>query len=354
MIDYIIVGSGLAGIAFAETALQNNKSVFVFDNQSHNSSSVAAGLYNPVILKRFSGLQFALEHLEIMNQLYDGIEQKLNRQFRFPMPLLRRFASVEEQNNWFQASDNPLMKPFLSTNLKSEQFAGLSSPFGFGEVNHTGYVSTKELLVSYRSFLQEIESYSNEMFDYDVLQLNASHVTYKTISARHIVFAEGFGIHANPFFRYLPLNGTKGELLIIHASDLKLDQLVNAGVFFIPLGNGFFKVGATYNWSDKTETISDEGKVELVKRISEVLECDFKVVEQFAGVRPTTRDRKPIIGKNARFHNMYVLNGLGTRGVMLAPAMAKHLYDLIETGEPLPKDIDIARFSDSYPSQDGI
>ena len=32
MIDFIIVGNGLAGISFAEIALQNNKSIFVFDN----------------------------------------------------------------------------------------------------------------------------------------------------------------------------------------------------------------------------------------------------------------------------------------------------------------------------------
>ena len=54
MIDFIIVGNGLAGISFAEIALQNNKSIFVFDNNSQPSSRMAGGLYNPVVLKRFS------------------------------------------------------------------------------------------------------------------------------------------------------------------------------------------------------------------------------------------------------------------------------------------------------------
>ena len=35
MTDYIIVGSGLAGIAFAETLLQHDKSFIVFENNAY-------------------------------------------------------------------------------------------------------------------------------------------------------------------------------------------------------------------------------------------------------------------------------------------------------------------------------
>ena len=75
MIDYLIVGSGIAGICFAETALQNNKSILVFDNNSQNSSKIAAGIYNPVILKRFSQVWNATEQLEYLNDFYPKIEQ---------------------------------------------------------------------------------------------------------------------------------------------------------------------------------------------------------------------------------------------------------------------------------------
>ena len=42
---------------------------------------------------------------------------------------------------------------------------------------------------------------------------------------------------------------------------------------------------------------------------------------------------------------MYVLNGLGTRGVLVAPAMAEALYNSIENDTPLPEEIDINRFN---------
>jgi len=47
-VDYIVVGCGLAGIAFCEQLLANNKSFVVFDDDSQKSSTVAGGLYNPV------------------------------------------------------------------------------------------------------------------------------------------------------------------------------------------------------------------------------------------------------------------------------------------------------------------
>ena len=48
-LDYIIVGCGLAGIAFSEQLRANDKSFVVFDNQSQQSSVVAAGLYLSLI-----------------------------------------------------------------------------------------------------------------------------------------------------------------------------------------------------------------------------------------------------------------------------------------------------------------
>ena len=87
MLDYIIVGSGLAGIAFAETLLQHNKSFLVFDNHSQNSTSIAGGLYNPVILKRFSQVWNANVQLELAHKFYAVIEQKLNIQLDFKIPI---------------------------------------------------------------------------------------------------------------------------------------------------------------------------------------------------------------------------------------------------------------------------
>lgn len=344
MVDYIIVGAGLAGISFTETLLLNKKSFVVFDNHSQNSTKIAGGLYNPVILKRFSQVWNANEQLEIAEKFFQTVEQKLNVQLDYKIPIYRKFFSVEEQNNWFTASDKPNLSPFLSTTIVHKKYTSIDSPYGYGKVLHTGYVDTAVLLNHYHDYLQKSNFLIQSEFNYNELKIFDDHLEYKDIKAKHIVFAEGFGMHSNPYFNYLPLDGTKGELLIIKATDLDLDVILNTSVFILPLGDDLYKVGATYNWEDKTSLPTEEGKKELIERIKEIINCDFEIVEHFAGVRPTVKDRRPLLGTHFNHKNLHILNGLGTRGVMLGPAMALDLFEYIENQKPLERAIDIKRY----------
>lgn len=345
MLDYIIVGSGIAGICFSELCLENNKSFLIFDDYSTSSSKIAGGLYNPVILKRFSQVWKAKEQLDYGLPFYERISKRIGHEFDFKIPIYRKFASVEEQNNWFQAADKPGLSPFLSTAIIHRQYQSVHSEFGFGQVLQTGYVDTSSLLKFYIGHLSEVGCFRNEPFDYSGIVFDADGVIYKGIAARNIIFAEGFGLHNNPYFNLLPLDGTKGELLIIKAPDLDLDVVLKSSIFILPIGDSLFKVGATYNWDDKTDTPTEEGKQELIENLKELIDCDFEIVEHFAGVRPTVKDRRPLVGTHQEYANLHLLNGLGTRGVMLGPWLAKSLFEHIEMGTPLDEQIDSKRFN---------
>ncbi len=343
MIDYLIVGNGLAGISFAEIALQNNKSIFVFDNNSQPSSRVAGGLYNPVILKRFSEVWKAKEQIDFAFPFYHHIQSKLQVVFDFEIPIFRKLFSIEEQNNWFQAADKPNLAPFLESKLVTRSYESITSPFHYGKVNHTGYLEISILIEAYSNYLQSLNCYSSAGFDYEKIEFLDNGIQYNNIRAKHIIFAEGFGLQANPYFNTLPLDGTKGELLIIKAPNLKLDVVVKSSLFILPIGNDFYKVGATYNWSDKTNTPTDAGKNELEEKLAELISCNFEIIDHFAGVRPTVKDRRPLVGTHPLHSQLHVLNGLGTRGVMLGPYLANQLFQHIENKIPLEKDIDIIR-----------
>lgn len=344
MIDYLIIGSGLAGISFAELALQNNKSILVYDNASQTSTSVAAGIYNPVILKRFTSVWQAKEQLEYMSSFYQKIESKLEIKLDYTLPVIRKFFTIEEQNNWFLATDKPNLSAFLSTQIYAKKVSGIDAPFDYGQVLQTGFVDTKTLVIKYQKFLADNKLLISEKFDFSNLKIESDFVIYKNNKVKNIIFCEGFGMINNPFFNHLPLDGTKGELLIVKAPDLKLECILNASVYVVPLGNDLFKIGATYNWDDKTNDLTLAGKKELTDKLNEIINCKFEVIEHLAGVRPTVKDRMPMLGSHPVFKNIHILNGLGTRGVMLAPAMAKALLEHIEFNKPLVKEVDIKRF----------
>lgn len=342
---YLVVGAGLAGVAMAEMLIREGQEVTVFDDGSQKASMVAGGLYNPVVLKRF---KLAWEGRQLMEEalpFYRELEGKLGRVFDDKLAVLRRFATAEEQNNWFEASDRPGLSDYLSPDLLSNANEALHAPFGFGEVLSAGRLRTARLLGAYRLYLEENGSLRKEGFLYPELEVREGGVTYQGLEADGVVFADGFGLRENPYFRYLPLNGSKGELLEIHAPDLGEARVVKAGIFLIPLGGDRYLAGATYSHSDLSPGPTPEAREDILRGLRKFLRCDFHVTGQRAGIRPTVPDRRPLVGAHPRHAALFVINGMGSRGVLIAPYAARCLARCILQGEPLPESMDCARFS---------
>ncbi len=348
MMDYLIVGLGLAGVSFCETLERHGKTFTAFNDGSQISSEVAGGMYNPVILKRFTLAWRAREQLTLALPFYSGLEKKLGAKLNHPLAVFRRFASVEEQNRWFEAADKDGLRQFLSTEIHRNENPCLAAPYGYGEVGHTGRVDTKGLLSRYKAYLAEREMLFAETFDYGALRISGHHVEYKSIRAKHLVFAEGFGLKQNPYFNYLPLNGTKGEYLVIRAPGLNERRAIKASIFIIPTEGDEYLVGANYKWKDQTNRPTEASKTELLEKLDSFLECDYQVVGQLAGIRPTVTDRRPLVGRHPTHSNLYVLNGFGSRGVMIAPMAAQQLYGLVEKGESVFSEMDCSRFTKKH------
>lgn len=349
MVDYLVVGLGLAGISFCETLERNNKSFRAISDGSQMSSAVAGGLYNPLMLKRFTLAWNALEQLDLALPFYQDLERKLGLRLNHELPILRRFSSVEEQNLWFEAFDKEGLKPYVSPTIRPDSYnPNIDAPFGYGEVLQTGRVDVQGMLAAYKGYLRQKGALTFETFDHDILEIKDDHITYKSVKAKHLVFAEGYGLSMNPYFRYLPLTGTKGEYLIIEAPELKEFNAIKAAVFIIPMGNDRYRVGATYKWKDKTNSPTEASKAELIERLNQVLKCGYSIMGQEAGIRPTVTDRRPLVGRHPIYANLYVLNGFGSRGVMIAPSASEQLFDLVEGNRSPQPEMDIARFTKKY------
>ena len=348
MIDYLVVGLGLAGISFCETLEQHGRSYKVINDASQQASIVAGGLYNPVILKRFTLAWKAHEQLALLGPFYSILEEKLGVTLDHRLRVLRRFASIEEQNGWFEASDKTALSSLMSTTLIADTNNAIDAPFGYGEVLGTGRIDTRLLQTTYEKYLAAKDLLLSESFQYDLLEIKENEVVYKDLRARHLVFATGYGLQQNPYFNYLPLNGTKGELLTIKAPELKEINVIKSSVFIIPLGKDTYRIGATYKWQDKTNEPTKEAREELETKLKTFLRCEFKVIRHVAGMRPTVADRRPLVGQHPVYDPLFVLNGFGSRGVMIGPYASKALYNFIENNEALNPEMDISRFRRRY------
>jgi glycine oxidase len=348
MVDYLVVGLGLAGIAMCETLEANGKSFMVIDDPAAGASAVAGGIYNPVVLKRLKAAWKAGDQLPLVAPFYARLENKLKIKIQYPATVYRRFATAEEQNSWFEAADDPGLAPFLSTRLIPAYNHGLHAPYGFGEVLGSGRIEAGMLLDAYRAFLKNKGCMQEGRLAHDLLVLKHKEVTYDGLRARKIVFATGVGLRANPYFNYLPIQGNKGEYLHIYCPGLGEERVIKASVFLIPKGGDLYTAGATYDHQDQGAEPTARARTYLEEKLGDLLKLPYQVRAHVAGVRPTVSDRRPLVGRHPAFENMFVINGFGSRGVMIAPYAAAMLYRLMEYGESPDPEIDIARFNLKY------
>lgn len=340
-IDYIIVGAGLAGLTLAHIFEENDIDYIVYENDSQNSSSIAGGLYNPVVLKRFTPIWNAKEQIEYSIPFYKKIEKKLNSNFLHELDLLRKIYSIEEQNNWYLAADKIGLKEYLNTELIKLENQYIENPFKMGKVNYTGVLQSNDYLSKSKDFLKD--KIINETLEYDKIISNDNSVSYNNHTAKKIIFCEGYGVNKNPFFNNMPVDGTKGEIITIYAPKLQLKNIINSSIFIAPLENNLYRVGATYNWNDKDIIPTQEAKKELIQQVKDLIQCDFEVIKHDAGIRPTVKDRKPILGLHHENKRLVLFNGLGTRGVLFAPYLANILFNYLENNIELNIEININR-----------
>lgn len=347
-IDYIIVGQGLAGTVLAQTLLSKGKSLVVIDDKDLSQASrVAAGLYNPVVFKRLVKSWMADELIPFMERFYSNSEKLLNIKFYHNKQIVKLFAEENEREFWLKKINEDVGR-YLSKTIYDDFLNDVvNSLLGASEVLHAGNLDTVSFLNAFRVYFRTRSVLIEEKFDYGKLDILENQVGYKDYKAKKIIFCEGYKTTENPFFKWLPFKLTKGEVITIKLSDDKIipeEKVINKGVFILPLGENKYKVGATYEWNDLSEIPTLAGKSALLEKLEKVLKVPFEIINHQAGIRPTVSDRRPLLGLHPEYSSLAVFNGMGTKGVMLAPYFAEHFAMFLTEDTPLNKEVDICRF----------
>ncbi len=343
--DFLIVGLGLSGISFCEQLEAGQHSFLVYEKGTDASAStVAGGLYNPIVLKKFTPIWNASEQSKTAMGFYNQLEQKLETQFDFKLPVLRKLANAQEAELWKDVSQKEVLKEFLNAEVISNENQHINAEFGFGKVKQTGRIDTARLVQVYTDYLKTKQRLVHEKFEYADIEYTSDGVIYQNKTYRYVVFCEGCGLLQNPFFNYLPLVENKGELIQIVAPELQLNKILKGPVFIIPIGKNRYLAGTTYEHQFTNRLPTTEAKDFIISKLKTMVDCEFTIEDHFLGFRPTVLDRRPLLGKHPIQNRLALLNGMGTRGVLLAPSMAKNLYDYLQFDKPLDKEIDIKRY----------
>lgn len=346
--NFVIVGQGLAGSVLALTLARAGYSVAVINNPNLScSSQIAAGIWNPIVFKRLTKSWLADILIPELIQFYNYWEKEFNVTLLRHRDIIKPFVEDQEKKLWLKkASDSESRNIFLDQHIYSNfQLDNSVSISSYSKVMHAGNLDIPAFLECTKKFLLTHQYYCEEVFDYGNLHVISGKIQYKDIDADHIVFCEGHYIANNPYFKEIPMKPAKGETLIIRSTEIKLDQdIFNKGFFIMPLGNQLFKVGATYEWNQLNDIPTIQGKEYLIKKLDATLNSSYEIISHTAGVRPSVIDRRPIIGNHPQSKHLFVFNGLGTKGVMLAPHFANELVNAIKNGTEIHSEANVKRF----------
>lgn len=343
--DYIITGQGIAGTLLSYTLLQAGQRVLVIDEYKANSASrIAAGVINPVSGRRFEMGWMYNEIYPFARDTYQQLEKLLN------VPVFR------ERDIWMVLPSEQLQAAFKAktTTGAAQQYtspadashydAWLHQPYGAAIVKGAT-VLLQNLLPAWRAYLQQEQLLREERLDMSLLQPGPDRIQYKGIRARAIIFCEGAQTVDNPWFGpHIPYLLNKGEVLKVRIPGLITDNIIKRSITLVPQEKEAYWVGSTFAWDYAHELPTPEKRAYLEDGLQQLLKVPYTVLEQQAGVRPSGKDRRPIIGLHPAYPALGMFNGLGTKGCSLAPYMADMLTRHLLQGAPLLQETDIKRY----------
>lgn len=340
--DYIIIGQGLAGTMMTHFLLPHTANILVIDAEKHCASFAAAGIVNPVTGRNYVKSWMIDQLLPFAKKTYQDIGQKLNIEVYQELNILRTLHNVQEENDWMARVEDEQYQAYLCANSDDTCLSKIvKQKYAYGEIKSSLRVKLKDIILAYRYWLKENNCYIHAEVNADNLVLHDDYIDINGWKAKKVIFCEGYKAMSNPLFASQPFKPAKGNALIIKG-DFNLTKNLRDKIFITPIGDGLHWVGSGYQF-DLDSELPDENQIKQLKStLDEILAQPYEIVETLAGIRPTVKTRKPLIGEHPTYKNVYLFNGLGTKGSSLAPYFADMLVRYIVNGDPLHSEVSLA------------
>jgi glycine oxidase len=359
-VETVIMGQGLAGTAIAWSLLNRGREFVLIDEGGFGSSSqIAAGLVTPITGARHVETWAWDIAFPIASQFYQKCEQVTQRHFWKIEPSIRLFTSQEERDRF------DIRYPSDHSGRYSNAMIGSKDRFEFEleqsrwrsavHADYGGFIMpqaarllTAHFLKTSRDHFESINSICTDTIDMSTeVAIDREMILLESVGIRckQVVVCEGHRALKNSIFKPIELVPAQGDILTVRIPGLKLDRVLHAGCWIAPaIADGIndeslYHVGSTYRWAPLNGVPNKESLSILSDKLRSFISLPFEVVDHRAAIRPAGFDHKPLLGNHPSNTNFWILNGLGAKGVLLAPWCAEMLLNAMLFQKPIDMEL---------------
>ena len=324
--DVLILGQGLAGTLLAWELERAGISFEIIDHgHARAATPAAAGIINPITGQRLVKNWCFEKFFPIAQATYQGLECELGKSLWHAMRVRRIFADERER---VAGADS-------RRRVQSSAFIETADDDGWC-IRGAARVDLGTLLAASRERWVLAGKLRIETMDVERAASNHELV----IDCRGVTGAR------SPLFGFVPWEGVKGEVLELKIDGLEPGVILNRRIWITPVSNGTALAGATHVPGVWNSIATSEGRTSIETAVREILgpSHPFSVTGQRVGIRINLPDKRPASGRRPEQSNFGIVNGLGGKGALWAPVLARQWVNHLMSGDAFDPEVDVSRF----------
>lgn len=351
-----IVGAGITGLMSALELLEQGCSVTLFDQQAAGQAAswAGGGILSPMYPWRYPAAVNALaRHAKPM---YQDWNQKL-----------QPFTGIDFQIHQtgmliFDESDFEIGLSYAKTHQDPQQQAELLDQAKLQQINprinqskfkqaiyfpELANIRNPRLLQSIIRYLKHHPRVTWQE-DCKITRLNIQQGCVKSISDEHsqVFQADQYVFTTGAWSQHwsqqlgleIPVQPVQGQMLLFKTPENWLPTMcMHKVMYLIPRQDGHVLCGSSMRQVGFDTSPSSEIRQDILQACIEMVPelADFPLVKQWAGLRPSSPDGIPYIGKIPKLQNAWANFGHFRNGLCMGPASSKLLAQLILEQTPI-------------------
>lgn len=342
--DITIIGSGIIGLLTAREFIQAGCNITLIDKSfsGQESSWAGGGILLPLYPWRQPSpistlvIESIKNYQSLSNDLFDATN--IDPEWYDCGLLVCKNPDIEQATDWCNTYNIPYQQADASffNDLNSETTMPLWLPT-------IAQARNPRLLKALKAYLLDagvifIENCEVTACTIKNNKINTLLTSKKKLSVNQLIVSTGAwtGKLSNQLFSdntYSPkIAPVKGQMLLFDAKPSTLAHMIlDDNHYLIPRRDGKILVGSSVEHSEFDKSTSTEIKDRLFSFATELFPTlkDFSLCGHWAGLRPGTQQGIPYIDKHPEIKNLAINAGHFRNGLVMGPASAKLMVDLI-------------------------